>query len=90
MIDISKLTPDERATAVEVAARVLREEFGFLTSGDLINALEVAAATIRAKNAGEGRIIKPAEPQRAEEHPGADGDQYDGEHPHGYWEAGDY
>jgi hypothetical protein len=55
MIDITKLDPGERATVIETAACILREEFGVLTAGDLISGLTGAALSIRA----QGGIIKP-------------------------------
>lgn len=67
---------------LEGAVEVLQRRFGRLTAGDLIAGLTGAAASIRA----QGGIIRPAAPGDAEADDSHDG----GEHPHGYWEAGDY
>lgn len=78
---------EDDAGTLEDAAEVLQRRFGKLTAGDLITGLTGAAASIRAK----GGIIKPVEPPEVTEAADSqDDDQYDPEHPHGYWEKGDY
>jgi hypothetical protein len=51
-------SPEGDARLLEAAAGVMRERFGRLTAGDLIDGLAGAAAGIRA----QGGIIRPAEP----------------------------